>query len=98
MEMLNIYDFRSCWSFSAVASLEGQLFKKRSISIGLSQQNLIDCVYGSLGGCNGGWVDDAFTYIKSNGITNQNEYPVKSRFYLLDNLQLILKLNQLKHI
>lgn len=36
--------------------------------LSLSEQELVDCVkyYGGGGGCKGGWMSDAFTYVKGN--------------------------------
>ncbi len=54
----------SCWAFTAVASLEGQIYRRKNKTVILSEQQLIDCSssYGNLG-CNGGWYDNGMDLI-----------------------------------
>jgi len=71
--------------------LEGQHFKKNGTLTVLSEQNLVDCsfVFGNLG-CDGGYVSQAFEYIKINrGIDTEETYPYSAEVNLI--LELTLK-------
>ena len=56
----------SCWAFSAAANIEGQYFLKHKVSYSFSEQQLLDCVTADFG-CNGGWMNDAFSYLEATG-------------------------------
>lgn len=66
----------SCWSFSTTGALEGLHFIKKSSLISFSEQQLMDCSssYGNQG-CNGGLMDDAFSYARDYGIEQESVYP-----------------------
>ena len=69
----------SCWAFSTVGNLEGLYYKEKQTMVTLSEQMLVDCdTYDS--GCNGGLVENTFTWLKENGgIMTDTDYPYKGR-------------------
>ncbi|MED6256842.1 hypothetical protein ATANTOWER_028975 [Ataeniobius toweri] len=67
----------SCWAFSSLGALEGQMKKRKGSLIMLSPQNLVDCgtKEGNLG-CRGGYITKAYSYIIHNGgVDSEKSYP-----------------------
>lgn len=69
----------SCWSFSAVETLESREFiiAKQPLKV-LSEQELVDCERtGQDHGCQGGQMENAFDWIIKNGIALESDYKYK---------------------
>ena len=75
----------SCWAFGTVANIESQYYLwdtdgKNGTYISLSEQELVSCDHfkdntGSDQGCNGGLMDNAFSWISSNGgLCTEDDY------------------------
>lgn len=73
----------SCWSFSTTGALEGAYYIKYGKLDSFSEQELVDCDNRKNGGkdmgCNGGLMDNAFSWIKKNGgLCLESDYPYVS--------------------
>lgn len=66
----------SCWAFSAIGNIEGQLaIKTNSAAINLSEQQLVDCDKKDQG-CDGGYMDTAYQYLAEvGGVMTEADYP-----------------------
>lgn len=66
----------SCWAFSATAAVEARYAAaqgQKKITTLFSEQQLVDCDPQS-SGCNGGWMDYAFTYLETHPFCTEAEY------------------------
>ena len=65
----------SCWAFATIANLEGLYYANKGVMKTFSEQMLVDCDTQD-SGCNGGLMQYAFNWIKSNGgIMYDTDYP-----------------------
>ena len=58
--------------------MESMWLIKTSQAVDLSEQQWVDCDTGNYG-CNGGWMNTAFTYAKTNAIASEANYPYTAR-------------------
>jgi len=73
----------ACWAFSAVEEIESIFLMENPVwqqevqqGWGLSVQQVMDCEnFGIFGGCNGGWADLGYEYVKKSGIMNATSDP-----------------------
>lgn len=67
----------SCWTFSTTGVLEGAIFVASNKLVTLSEQELVSCDTGIVGGhgCRGGNPLQALGWVKKNGICSEDEVP-----------------------
>lgn len=70
----------SCWAFSATEQIESDTMRTLSTSYILSPEQITQCD-GTSYGCNGGWTESAYSYVKSaGGIAQDSAYPYTSYY------------------
>ena len=69
----------SCWAFATISNIESLYAIKHKKLLRFSEQQLVDCDNIDHS-CNGGIMDNAFTWIKKNGgIEKEGDYPYVAR-------------------
>jgi C1A family cysteine protease len=69
----------SCWSFSSTGAMEGAYFIKTGTLLSLSEQELVDCDHIGSAGCNGGSMEGAFEWYKTNMSELESDYSYTGR-------------------
>jgi len=70
----------SCWAFSATEQIESDSMRVGKGSYVLSPEQITQCDTTSYG-CDGGWTEHAFDYVKrAGGIETENDYPYTSYY------------------
>jgi hypothetical protein len=64
----------SCWAFASAVMGEWGHYQNVGELISLSTKHLVDCNRAN-GGCDGGWYDPAFEFMKSPGLVDEDTYP-----------------------
>jgi hypothetical protein len=69
----------SCWAFSATEQIETEAIRTLGASYLLSPQQIVSCAGFPDMGCNGGWTEGAYTYVKNaGGLETEADYPYTS--------------------
>lgn len=81
---VNQRDCGSCYAYSIVESIQGQIFKQTGMLIPLSAQQLVDCSTATGNrGCAGGSLRNTLRYLeKSKGLMARTEYPYQAQVRL----------------
>lgn len=73
----------SCWAFASTAVLESHLAISTGVLAELSPQELVACApnpkhCGGFGGCSGSTAEEAYEYVKKNGLASPYSFPYVS--------------------
>lgn len=66
----------SCYAFASTANLEGLYFRRNNQSMTFSEQQIVDCDNIDQG-CNGGLMENTFTWLKQYGMMSDKDYPYR---------------------
>uniref|UniRef100_A0A7N0VFI8 Uncharacterized protein n=1 Tax=Kalanchoe fedtschenkoi TaxID=63787 RepID=A0A7N0VFI8_KALFE len=69
-----------CWLYSGVAEVESLHYIKTKKLVVLSEQEILDCDdLPGKGGCQGGWEQEVYEYVRHYGLTTEQDYPNKDK-------------------
>ncbi|KAL4461955.1 hypothetical protein ABPG74_000800 [Tetrahymena malaccensis] len=73
----------SCYAFSAAGALEGLHAQQTGNLVSFSPQQVIDCSWKYHNhGCQGGFMDNVFNFVKDHGIVTDQDYPYAGHVHL----------------
>lgn len=67
----------SCWSFGSVGQLEALYKIYRATTLDLSEQFIVSCETDNYG-CNGGYMDRVYNYLKKTGTPDESCFPYRA--------------------
>jgi cathepsin B len=67
----------SCWAFGATEALSDRFTLEKGEDVVLSPQHLVSCDRGNFG-CNGGYLNVAWNFMKNSGVASDKCYPYTS--------------------
>jgi C1A family cysteine protease len=68
----------SCWAFSATEQIESDTMRTLDTTLILSPEQIVQCATAAYG-CNGGWTEVAYSYVKkTGGLELEDDYPYTS--------------------
>lgn len=77
---LKMFQFNNMLTHFQTGSVEGALYKSTGKLVSLSEQQLVDCTYGTINfGCDGGYLEETFPYIQETGLEAEATYPYTGR-------------------
>jgi C1A family cysteine protease len=68
----------SCWTFSTTGAMEGAYYLKYGNLLSFSEQQIVSCSKYGGNGCNGGLPTRAITWLETNALCLEDDYPYKS--------------------
>ena len=68
----------SGWAFSAAGAIESAYFLKQKSLKNISAQQLVDCARSNMG-CNGGYLERAFDWVTTRGLSLESDYPYTAK-------------------
>lgn len=66
----------SCWAFAAMGAYESNYLLRNNRTVDVSEQDIVSCA--GAGSCAGGWHDNVFNYMMTNGVASESGIPYRA--------------------